>query len=261
MGKFPLIGLLFLILFGLGCQPKGKPASSETLTLAVAANVQFAMKELKAQFERETGISVETVLSSSGKLAAQIGQGAPYDVFISADRKYPEYLYREGKAIAEPSTYAYGILVLWTMKDLDISQGPAVLSDPSIQKIGIPNPQTAPYGVQAMRVLEYYDLLGAVESKLVYGESIAQANQYILSGVCEIGFTAKSVVLSAELEGKGKWVELDKRAYDPIAQGVVITTHGHSTHPEASRRFFDFLFSPQGEAIFEKFGYEIEKHE
>lgn len=254
MNKFLIFGGLFLLLAG-GCQSKGKKADPNALSVAVAANVQFAMKELGAQFEKETGIEVETILGSSGKLAAQIRQGAPYDLFISADRKYPAYLYEEGKAAEPPKTYAYGTLVLWTLRDLDISRGMDLLSDPAVHKIGLPNPQTAPYGEQALRVLEYFGLADSLRSKLVFGESIAQANQYILSGVCEIGFTAQSVVMAPELKGKGRWIELDKNAYEPIAQGVVITKYGLENHPEASRRFFDFLFSPKGKAIFEKFGY------
>lgn len=256
MKKFLFLGWMLLLLFG-GCLQNGKKADSNSISVAVAANVQFAMKELAVQFERETGIRVETILSSSGKLAAQIRQGAPYDLFISADLKYPSYLYEEGKAVEPPKTYAYGTLVLWTLKDLDISRGIDLLSDPSVHKIGIPNPQTAPYGVQAMRALEFYGLADSLRPKLVYAESIAQTNQYILSGVCEIGFTSKSVVLAPELEGKGRWIGLDKSAYEPIAQGVVITKYGQENHPEASRRFYDYIFSPSGKVVLSQFGYHF----
>lgn len=232
-------------------------APSGPLMIAAAANVQFAMEELEARFEEQTGIPVEVILSSSGKLAAQIRQGAPFDLFVSADTKYPEFLYQEGAAAGTPRIYAYGALVLWTLKDLDLSRDLAVLTDPSIRKIGMPNPKTAPYGEQAMLALQNSGLADSLQSRLVFGESIAQVNQYVLSGACEIGFTARSVVMAPELKGKGKWAELDKSTYRPIAQAVVITNYGQENNPETSRLFFDFLFSSEGRAIFQKFGYEL----
>ncbi|MBK6622259.1 MAG: molybdate ABC transporter substrate-binding protein [Saprospirales bacterium] len=254
MHKIRGLGMIFFTLWAVSC---GQAPETEPLTVAVAANAQFALKEIEAAFEAQTGIAVEVITGSSGKLSAQIRQGAPYDVFVSADTKYPEYLFREGKGAEAPRTYAFGALVLWTLKDLDISKGPALLADPAIQKIGIPNPQTAPYGEQAMRVLEHYQLLESVRDRLVFGESIAQANQYILSGACELGFTAKSVVMAPDLRGKGYWIELDKSAYLPIAQAALLTGYGKERHPHESRQFYDYLFSPQGRAIFQKFGYEL----
>lgn len=254
MHKLRVLGMIFFTLWAVAC---GRAPETEPLTVAVAANARFAMMEIESAFETQTGIAVEVITGSSGKLSAQIRQGGPYDVFISADTKYPEYLFREGKGAEAPRTYAFGALVLWTLADLDISKGPAILTDPAIQKIGIPNPQTAPYGEEAMRVLDHYQLLESVRDRLVFGESIAQANQYILSGACELGFTAKSVVMAPDLRGKGKWIELDKNSYLPIAQKALLTDYGKQRHPRESRQFYDYLFSPQGRAIFQKFGYEL----
>lgn len=247
--------LLIPLIFS-SCNKKADP-NHEKLLIAVAANVQFAMQEIEENFEKESGMPIDQVISSSGKLTAQILQGAPYDIFISADMKYPDTLYKNGFATAPPRVYANGTLVLWTFKDFDLANGVDVLKNPSVQKIAIANPSTAPYGEQTVRLLRHYNLYQEIEPKLVFGESIAQTNQYITSGACELGFTAKSIVLAPEMQGKGAWIELDATAYAPIQQGVVITKFGNREHPEASQRFFDFLFSEKGRTILEKHGYQL----
>ncbi|MDX1942797.1 MAG: molybdate ABC transporter substrate-binding protein [Saprospiraceae bacterium] len=234
-----------------------KRDTNEKLLIAVAANAQFAMEEIEQSFEEETGIQVEQVISSSGKLTAQIMQSAPYDIFISADMKYPNTLFQNGFTTAPPRVYAYGTLVLWTMRDFDLNNWQELLTQDSIQKIAIANPISAPYGLQALNLLKYYNLYETVQSKLVFGESIAQTNQYIASGACELGFTAKSIVLAPEIQGKGKWIEMDTAAYQPIEQGVVITKYGKMQHLSVSQRFFEYLFSEKGRAIFSKYGYQL----
>ncbi|HQU57583.1 MAG: molybdate ABC transporter substrate-binding protein [Phaeodactylibacter sp.] len=243
-----------------GCQPSERQSRrSETITVAVAANVQFAMEELESAFEAESGIAVETTISSSGKLTAQIQQGAPYDLLVSADMKYPTALVESGKAVLPVRAYGFGALVLWTQNELELEENPAFLLQDKIRKIAIANPRNAPYGEQAMHYFEHYGIAEQVASKLVYGESIAQTNQYILSHAADLGLTAKSVVLSPEMKGTGKWLEIPAQSYEPIAQGVVITSYGQKVHPEASRRFFEFLFSPKARVILEKYGYELPK--
>lgn len=229
----------------------------DKVLVATAANVQFAMDELTRLFEEQSGIKAEVILSSSGKLTAQIQQGAPYDLLVSADMKYPKTLYESGQAEAPPRVYALGALVLWTLGDIELSADLSFLQNPAIHKIAIANPQNAPYGEQAVRALQHYGVYDQVVSRLVYGESIAQTNQYILSRVSEVGFTAKSVVLSPEIQGKGHWVEIDPAAYSPIEQGVVITRYGEEHHPEASRRFYDFLFSQTARDILIRYGYGL----
>jgi molybdate transport system substrate-binding protein len=130
-----------------------------------------------------------------------------------------------------------------------------VLIDPAVNKVAIANPKLAPYGEEAMRVLDYYKLRAAVEPRLIYGESIAQVNQYIDTQSASIGFTAKSVVLAPQLQGRGKWVEVPKESYQPIAQGVVILKHGAETNAAAAQRFVEFLGSAKARRIFEKYGY------
>lgn len=254
------IWILIVILIFSNCNKKAD-STQEKLLIAVAANVQFAMQEIEQDFENETGIPINQVISSSGKLTAQILQGAPYDIFISADMKYPDTLYKNGFATAPPQVYAYGTLVLWTFQNFDLENAIAVLKNPAVQKIAIANPATAPYGEQTIRLLQHYNLYEQVQPKLVYGESIAQTNQYITSGACELGFTAKSIVLAPDMQGKGAWIEMDASAYAPIQQGVVITKFGNTQHPEASQRFFAYLFSEKGRTILEKYGYKLPTNE
>ncbi len=195
--------------------------SSNTLeqtmtTVTVATNFRFAMGELRQEFKKETGIDVTSVASSSGKMTSQIKPGVPFDVFLSANMKYPETLYREGHTTTKPKVYAYGSLVLWTLKDLDLSKGINVLSGNKVQKIAIANPKNAPYGIAAINALNYYKIYKKIKPKLVYGESISQTNLYVASETADAGLTAKSVVLSPKMKGKGKWIEIDKSAYKPI---------------------------------------------
>ncbi len=227
---------------------------SDTLTIATAANMQFAMESLIQAFTSETGISCETAISSSGKLTAQIEEGAPFHVFISADMKYPTRLFENGFSTAEPKVYAYGKLVLWSRID-GLEPSIEVLSDERIRHIALANPKTAPYGAAALEVLTYYQLLDPLAQKLVYGESISQTNQFIISKAAEMGFTAKSVVRSPQMKGEGQWVDIDPSIYSPIAQGVVILKHSGENMP-AARAFYDFLFSEKAQRILTDFGYE-----
>ncbi len=230
-------------------------AAAQTLSVAVAANMQYVFDDIKAEFKKETGHEVQAVLNSSGKFVTQIMNGAPFDVFLSADMEYPEHLYAKGFTTAAPKVYAYGSLVLWTMKNLDLSQWQSLLASDSINKIALANPKTAPYGREAMRALSFYKLDGKVQSRLVFGESISQTNQYIHSGVADLGFTAKSVVSSAEMKGQGKWVELPPASYQAIAQGAVILKHGKETKAALAQQFYDFLYSTKVRAILERNGF------
>ena len=229
---------------------------AEDLTVAAAANVQFTVEDLKKSFEQETGLKVKTVIGSSGKLTTQIENGAPFDVFLSADTGYPQALYEEGLTYGQPRIYAYGTLVLWTLRsNVDLSAGIGVLADKSIKKVAIPNPQNAPYGRKAVDVLKFYHLYQSTNKKLVYGESISQVNQFIMSQAVDICFTAKAIVLAQEMKNKGKWVEIDPQSYERIAQGVVITDYARKHNMAAAERFYEFLFSKKAREIFKKYGY------
>jgi molybdate transport system substrate-binding protein len=232
--------------------------AQQKVSVAVAANVQFAMQQLKAQFEKETGIELDISIGSSGKFTTQIEQGAPYDVFVSADISYPTTLYKEGLTADSPKVYANGSLVLWTARtDIKPLTDLKLLLTDDIKKIAIANPKTAPYGVAAVEAMKYYKLYDTVQTKLVFGESIAQTNQYITTQSADIGFTAKSVVLADEMKGKGSWVDIDPKAYNPIAQAAVILKHGKETNADASQKFYNYLYSPEAKAILKQYGYII----
>ncbi len=224
------------------------------ITIATAANVQFAMQELAAVFTEDTGIATEIILGSSGKILAQIKEGAPYDVFVSANIKYPNSLFNAGHTVQKPEVYGYGKLVLWTTTE-GIKPSLQLLTTESITHIAIANPKTAPYGVAAEELLKHYGIYEQVKGKLVFGESLSQTNLFINSGAAEIGFTALAVVKSPKLLLKGNWLLLDSSTYTPIAQGVVvIKKEGKNT--KQIQAFYRFLFSPKGRSILKKYGYD-----
>lgn len=226
---------------------------AQQLRVAVAANAQFVSQKLKEEFKKEAGIDADLTVSSSGKLTAQIEQGAPFDVFMSADMKYPQELADKGRTIDKPVIYAYGTLVMWSLQKRDLSKGLNTVLSSDINKIAVANPKLAPYGEAAIAALGWHNLLEKAEPKIVYGESIAQVNQYLLTGAADIAFTAKSVVLDTAMSGKGSWVEVNKSLYSPIAQGVVVIKN--SANADAAKKFYRFLFSKKAKAIFVKYGY------
>ncbi|WP_083460547.1 molybdate ABC transporter substrate-binding protein [Gulbenkiania mobilis] len=229
-------------------------AAAADLTVAVAANLQYAFEALARDFTQRTGLTVEPSYNSSGKFAAQIQNGAPFDVFLSADREFPDRLAASGQAAGAPRVYARGVLVLWTAGDADLSDWLKLLRE-GTGKVAIANPDTAPYGREAVNLLRHYRLLERVKPRLVYGESIGQTTQFIESRAAEAGFTAKSLVLGPTLQGKGRWVELPAGSYRPIAQAVMITRYGATHAPTQARKFVDYLFTPAAQAVFARFGY------
>ncbi len=244
-----LIVISFLLF--ISCEQVDQPK----LTIATAANMQFAMHELCDSFTVETGIECETIISSSGKLTAQIKEGAPFDIFVSADMKFPNELFKGGFTTSKPLIYAYGKLIIWSMIN-DIDPTFEELMNNNVKHIAIANPKIAPYGLSAIEVLKKKNIYNVVKEKLVFGESVAQTNQFITSKVVEIGFTAKSVVLSDKMKNKGNWMEVDPNLYTPIAQGIVILNNRNEFLPQA-KRFNIFLFSEKGKEILNKFGYSV----
>lgn len=241
-----------LIVLLLSCSIK----TTDKLTIAAAANVQFAIDTLTALFEEETGIRTNIIIGSSGKLTAQILQGAPYDVFLSADMKYPEQIFNSGKALKSPEIYAYGSLILWTLKD-DVIPDPKLLTSDLIKRIAIANPKTAPYGIASVEFLNKMNLYEKVKDKLVFGESISQVNQFITSKAVDIGFSAESVVLSSGLPDTGHWNKIDFTKYVPLKQGVIIIDRKNGKKEEAVK-FFSFLLSPRSKKILSEFGYKTQ---
>ena len=229
--------------------------NQDKLTIATAANMQFVMRELTASFTEETKIQCEIIVGSSGKLTAQIKQGAPFDLFVSANMKYPEDLYNSGFTIGKPTIYAYGRLVLWTMSS-SVNLSLDFLTSDYVKHIAVANPRIAPYGVPAIEVLKNEGIYDKIKDKLVFGESISQTNQFITSEVAEVGFTAKSVVLSPNMKKNNNWIEMNNESYRPIAQGVVILKN-RNNHREDAQKFYKFLLSQKGGKILNKFGYAL----
>lgn len=232
-------------------------AAEAQITAAVAANVQFAMEKMRSDFRQKTGIEVKAVYGSSGKLTTQIRHGAPFDLFISADTEYPDSLYAWKYAATAPKVYAYGKLVLWTTRDIDLSQGLGLLSGASVTQIAIADPRHAPYGREAIKAMQRAGVYEQAKAKMVYGENISQVSQYILSGHADIGFNAKSVVLADKATSKGKWIEVDTTLYDRLAQGAIITQYGEKHHAALSRQFFDYLESDAARQILSEYGYVL----
>jgi molybdate transport system substrate-binding protein len=246
----PISGLVFVLVFITSFSVRG-----QAVRVAIAANTEFVMQAMKRAYEEKGQSKIDLIISSSGKLTAQITHGAPYDIFLSADMKYPEHLYKAGYALHRPDVYAYGRLVLWTLKNIDIDAGFEILKSPEIRTIAVANPATAPYGVAAIQALKEAGVYRAVRDKIVFGESISQVNQYLLSGVADVAFTAKSVVNAPGLTDKGKWTEPADSLYSPIMQGAVILKHASQTNLTAAQAFYRFLSSSEGKAIFQAYGY------
>lgn len=221
------------------------------ITVAVAANMQYAIAALKDAFNKQNKTKIDVVLGASGKLTQQIIAGAPFDIFISADTAFPAKVKAAGMAVAGPRNYAQGVLVLWSASG-DIRPDMQLLTSTRVRHIAIANPATAPYGAAAVYVMKKYKVYDKVAGKLVMGESITQASQFIASGNAEVGFTAKSVVVADVMKGKGHWVEVKRGDYPAIKQAAVLLTGD-----VAARQFYEFLFTAEAKRVFEQFGYVV----
>ena len=229
---------------------------AQTITVALAANVSYAMDALKSAFYKKyPDTKLRIIIGGSGKLKAQIKNGAPYDIFMSANMLYPQTLYREKIAITKPKIYAQGALAILSQKQRDFSQGIAVVNDKNIKRIAIANPKTAPYGKAAKEALQNANLYMTIKPKLIYGESIAQTVTYTMTAA-DIGFIAKSALYSPKMQQFQKnknWIEIDSKLYTPISQGIVILKHGKNN--QSAQAFYDFIISPDAKTIFKKYGY------
>lgn len=228
------------------------------INIAVAANVGYAMDELKAEFAKiSPQTKVQVTLGSSGKLVAQIKNGAPYGVFMSADMKFPEALYSEGLTSAKPVVYAQGSLAYLSAKPQDFSKGINLLISKNINRIAIANPTTAPYGKAAVEAMQKAKIYDELKGKFVYAESISQVVTYATTAA-DIGFVAKSSLYSPKMsqykEGIN-YVEVDPKLYTPIKQGIVLMKNV-GTNKEY-KAFYDFILSEKAKTIFRKYGYII----
>ena len=249
-GRGDLWAILIVVSFLMcSCGP-----ADHRLRIAVASNAQYAGHELVAAFEAKSGVSCDLIIGSSGKIAAQILSGAPFDVFLSADTSYIHHLVAEGMVRGESRLYAEGQLVLWTA-DQKLNPGLDILLSDEVEHVALPNPDLAPYGAAAQQALQKIGIYESIQPKLVFGESIAQTNQFIVTGSATVGFTAKSVVMAPAMMKKGKWSPVNPSLYPSISQSAAIIKSGRSE--EEALSFFSFLFSSEGQDILKKFGYHI----
>ena len=237
-------------------EPDEKPCG--TVTVAAASDLTYAMNEIAANFQKATGCPVRLTFGSSGNFLSQIENGAPFDVFFSADIDYPKKLESEGLA-APASTYLYAIgkIVLWTRNDsrLDISKGLTALRDPAVQKISIANPQHAPYGRAAEEALRKSGVYEAVKDRLVLGENISQAAQFVESGNAEAGILALSLALSPSLKQQGRFEAISEDLYKPIEQGAVVMRA--APNPRGARIFLDYIKIPTITALLDRYGFAL----
>jgi molybdate transport system substrate-binding protein len=234
-------------------------SAQKKITVAVSANMQYTVEAIRAEFNKTDKTEIELVPGASGNLTQQIMQGAPFDIFLSADTAYPMRLYEKQFCQQAPKVYAQGLLVLWsTKKNVHPGSDLTLLLNNEIQHIAIPNPKIAPYGAAAVFILKKYNLYSKIYPKLVTGESIAQTSQFIATQTADIGFTAKSVVLSDKMKDKGSWFELNPADYPPILQAVVLLKHAQQSNSVSASKFYGFLFSEQAKIIFKKFGYIVQ---
>ena len=227
----------------------------QNLRVAVAANLQGVIKVLAKDFKEKTGIEVEPIIGSSGNLATQIKNGAPFDVFLSADITFPESLFNEGFSNKAPEVYAYGIFVIVSTQDIGFENWERLLLSPRINKIAIANPKIAPYGKAAEEALTKKGIWTSVQPKIVQGESIAQVNTYITTGVAEVGFTTQSLIKDSEGKTKLYWKLIDPKSYTPIKQGMVIIKA--TKNIAEAEKFYQYILSADAKKILKEYGYGV----
>ncbi|MFA7083060.1 MAG: molybdate ABC transporter substrate-binding protein [Arcobacteraceae bacterium] len=236
----------------------GTSAFAGKINIALAANVSYAIDDLIKEFNKTNPDTEVTItLGSTGKLTAQIQNGAPYNILMGANMKFPQTLYDDKVAITVPVVYAQGSLAMLSIKKLDFTKGIAVVTEKNVDKIAVANPKTAPYGTAAIEALKNAKVYEQIESKLVYAESISQTVTYATTAT-DIGFIAKSSLYDAKLSQYKEninWVEVDPSLYTPIDQGIVIINN--SVGNEEVKAFYDFILSERAKKIFLEYGYLV----
>ncbi len=230
------------------------------INIAVAANVSYAIDELKKEFNKlYPNTKVLVTLGSSGKLTAQIKNGAPYMLFMSANMNYPKALCQDNIAVTKPFIYAQGGLAYLSIKEQDFSKGIKLIESMHIKKIAVANPKTAPYGIATLEAMKNGGVYKNVVKKFVYGESISQTVSYAVIAA-DIGFIAKSSLYSPKMARFKKginWAEVNPKLYTPINQGIVILKEGEKNSEVLA--FYNFILSKKAKKIFTDFGYLVPK--
>ena len=257
MRHYGLLGLIaFLALLSGNGIAKAQPADRE-ITVAAAADLSAALQDVAASYEKRTGVVVKLSFGASGALTQQIQNGAPFDVFFSADMDYPRQLIAAGLADGQTLyRYAVGQLVLWVPKDSPVDvehRGMDALLDPYVKKISMANPQHAPYGRAAAAALKHFGLYDKVSDRLVQGENVSQAAQFVESGNAQAGFVALAHVVSPPMQGKGKYWVVPAEAYPPLDQGVVLISR--SPHRQDAEAFLRFVKTEEMAGLLRHYGF------
>jgi molybdate transport system substrate-binding protein len=231
---------------------------AQEITVAAAADLQFAMQDVGTRFQKETGKTVKLIYGSSGNFFQQIQNGAPFDMFFSANLDYPKKL--EAAGLTEPGSYtpyAKGKIVIWVRNEskLDLSPGMEVLLDPSVKKIAVANPQHAPYGQAAVAAMQTEKIYERVKDKFVLGENISQTASFVVSGSADAGIVALSLALSPNMKDKGRYAEIPADEYPPIEQACVILAS--SKNKEAARQFLLFVRTAAMADVLRSYGFDV----
>lgn len=264
--RMSLSMISLVLMLGLLCNAGS--AFAKEILVAAAADLNFAIKDIIAEFEHKTGHQVKLSLGSSGNFMMQISNGAPFELYFSADIGFPRQL--EEKHLTVPGTlfsYAVGRIVVWVSKDspIDVQKlGMNALLDPSIKKIAIANPKHAPYGRAAVAALKHFNLYDQVEPKFVLGENISQTAQFVQSGNADIGIIALSLAMAPSMKEAGRFWEIPLTAYPRMEQGgVILETARKNGNYEAVKQFADWVTAPTGRAVLKRYGFYMpeEEHE
>lgn len=250
---------ILVICLYLGCAiPLVHAQQTGTIAVAAASDLIYCLDELNVEFHKTNPhAALKVSFGSSGNFFAQIQNGAPFDVYLSADMKYPRELIKAG--LADSSSlmrYAIGHIVLWTIKsDIEVATGLEIVRDSKIKKLAIANPGYAPYGRAAKAALEHYNLWESVQKKIVMGENIAQTAQFVQTGSADAGIVALSLVASPKLAQQGKFYEIPESSHPRLEQGAVLTNIGKEN--PLAKTYLDFLRSAPARAIFNRYGFRL----
>lgn len=250
----------FIIVLCSGCEFMVEKGTADTdtsdnnLTIAAASDLKFAMDSLVRVFkEKYPDISIDAVYGSSGKFYQQIINDAPFDLYFSADAEYPQKLATSGLAAGDIKVYATGRIVVYS-KNINTGKGMNILLDPVIHKIAIANPVHAPYGKRAEEALRYYKLYDTLKQKLVMGENIAQAAQYVSTGAAEVGIIAQSLVLSNALQ-QGNFYLIPEESHSPLQQAFIILKK--AAKKRSAFTFSSYISTPEAKQILKHYGFSI----
>ncbi len=233
-------------------------SAAQQLTIAAAADLQFAMQNIAGRFQKATGKTVHVTYGSSGNFYQQFQNGAPFDMFFSANLDYAKKLQDIG--LTDPGSfyqYARGQIVIWVRNDskLNVNSGLQVLLAPSVNKIAVANPIHAPYGQAAVAALRKENIYDKVKDKFVLGENISETASFAISGSADVGIVALSLALSPNMKDKGRYGEVPADDYPPIAQACVILKS--SNNKDTARQFLSFIQTPAIAEVFSNYGFDV----